>query len=382
MSNEKSKKGLNRRDFLKSAAVGAGAVALSGLGLAAAKAAPAPEKWDEEADVVIVGYGGAGACAAIEAADHGATVLIIEKQPENAHYSNSRMSGGYYHGVGPGVDMKELKKFLKGMFSGENLPWKLEGAQEHVSDEIVEQFAKYQIQNTDWLKSLDPDFAPRSVRTGTSFPTFPGAKEIFEKYFFMRSAYPEAGDRDLDVPPYEHPRMQKSSGEAFMECLKGAINKRSGINILYSAPAKRLVMKNAEMIGVIADKGGREIACKAKKAVILTSGGFEYNVAQRRAFLKGPGVKGWAYYGSPDNTGDGIEMAIKVGASLSKVAKSASRIITAVPYGRGYDETGLKMGLITPVASRPNSIVVDNFGKRYWNEHDITNSAAPFLYQF
>ena len=43
-----------------------------------------------EADVVIIGFGSAGGCAAIEARDLGVEVVILEKQPENAHFSNTR----------------------------------------------------------------------------------------------------------------------------------------------------------------------------------------------------------------------------------------------------------------------------------------------------
>ena len=40
-----------------------------------------PEKWDREADVVVVGFGGAGAATAIAASDLGASVLMLEKAP-------------------------------------------------------------------------------------------------------------------------------------------------------------------------------------------------------------------------------------------------------------------------------------------------------------
>ena len=56
-----------------------------------------PAKWDYEADVVVVGYGGAGAAAAIEAHDAGATVLILEKQQADTpsfidHTPSTRMA--------------------------------------------------------------------------------------------------------------------------------------------------------------------------------------------------------------------------------------------------------------------------------------------------
>lgn len=401
-SVEKEQKRITRREFVKGAAVGAvaaaGAGALAGckketptltpvpepsVKTSAATPIPVPQKWDYEADVVVVGFGGAGGAAAIEAHDAGAKVLIVEKQPESTHYSNSRMSGGIFHCPDPTGDREALKQYLKAMMSGENLPQKLEGEQPDESDELAEMFAEYEVQICDFLKSVDPEiefsgpFDPPPGFGGAAYSFFPGAEE--SKYQVYLTLYPKSGEADPDVPRWEQPKLYTRSGYALHACLLHGIQER-GIDILYSSPAKRLVEKDGEIIGVIAEREGTEIACKAKKGVILTTGGYEYSVVQRRAFLEGPGVKGWAFYGTPDNRGDGIAMAIAVGAGLAKVGKAASRIITAVPYGRGYEETGLKMGLGTGSAARPNSVVVDNYGKRYAAEHLITLN--PWRYQF
>jgi alkylation response protein AidB-like acyl-CoA dehydrogenase len=48
----------------------------------------------DEADLVVVGFGGAGAACAIAAADHGASVIVLEKQPEDRHTPSTYMSGG------------------------------------------------------------------------------------------------------------------------------------------------------------------------------------------------------------------------------------------------------------------------------------------------
>jgi 3-oxosteroid 1-dehydrogenase len=376
----KKETNVTRRDFIKTTAVGVGATALAGLGTAKAEDGGVPTVWDYESEVVVVGAGGAGLCAAIEAHDHDAKVLIVEKQPEAAQYSNSRMSGGIYHCPTADADRTALEGFLLGMFSGENLPWKIEGEQPHVSKDIVKVFAEYEYQNTDWLKSLDPDYSPVVTNRNPSFPTFTGATELMGKYLTMSSSYPQATG-DTSIPPYDLPKMKKSAGEAFHACLMTGIQNR-GIPILYSTPAKALVKSNGQIIGVIAMSDGREIAIKAKKAVVLTTGGYEYNLPMRRAFLKAAPVKAWCFYGSPDNTGDGIAMAMEIGAGLAKVMKSASRIEMAVPYGRGYDETGLKMGLISMGQGERNGLIVENHGKRYWAENEIIDSTLPYRYQF
>ena len=83
---------LNRRTFL-SGSVAAGAVALFGTEAAhAAGAVKLPAKWDETADVVIVGSGFAGLAAAIEAKKAGASVVVLEKMATVG--GNSIINGG------------------------------------------------------------------------------------------------------------------------------------------------------------------------------------------------------------------------------------------------------------------------------------------------
>src|SRR5918996_3933003 len=104
-----------------------------------------------EADVVIVGFGSAGGCAAIEARDSGAEVVILEKQPEDSHYSNTRMSGGGFHSPDPNGDFDALKAYAKAMFSGDNLPDKLEGDQSEFADELAEIWATYSPNNAEFM---------------------------------------------------------------------------------------------------------------------------------------------------------------------------------------------------------------------------------------
>ena len=74
---------LTRRELIKGAAAGGVAVTAAGVVSGCSPAVPSglPAQWDREADVVIVGLGGAGAAVAIEAARAGAKVLILERMP-------------------------------------------------------------------------------------------------------------------------------------------------------------------------------------------------------------------------------------------------------------------------------------------------------------
>src|ERR1700688_5329488 len=76
--DQRDQNGFSRRDFIKSTATGAAAAALTGLGVEETKAEGRPAHWDKEADVVIIGAGATGLPAAIQAAEGGASVILIE----------------------------------------------------------------------------------------------------------------------------------------------------------------------------------------------------------------------------------------------------------------------------------------------------------------
>ena len=97
-------KGVSRRDFMKTMG---GAAAVAGMAMggvtvtgrnAAAAGSDLPAKWDETADVVVVGSGFAGLAAAIEARNGGASVIVIEKMP--VHGGNSVINGGDFAAAG------------------------------------------------------------------------------------------------------------------------------------------------------------------------------------------------------------------------------------------------------------------------------------------
>jgi 3-oxosteroid 1-dehydrogenase len=329
---------------------------------------------EHHADVVIIGFGAAGGCAAIAAHEAGVETVIIEKQPEAKHYSNSRMSGGGFHSPSPDGDFESIKAYAKAMFSGENLPHKLEGEQPEFSDDLAHAWATYAPQNAAFMRGLDPQFKTFSS-AGAAFPEFPGADRA--QYACLRSTYIgaeyEAGQtgntRYAD-------KSQKEAGEAFHTCLLTGVQSRN-IPIHYDTAAQSLcVNDDGAVIGVEAVCNGQHVIYHARRAVIVTCGGYEYNVRMRKAFLDGPGKEGWAFYGTPANTGDGIRMALKIGAALSKIGSVAGRVICAIPERRH----GLKIGLNTSSVGKPNEIVVDNLGRRYAAERRITKDPSRYIF--
>ena len=153
----------NRRNFLKA-------------GLAAAVTAPVAGvhaveysskiKFDKTADVVILGYGGAGACAAIEAHDAGAKVLILENLPQGG--GNTAVSSGGFM-VPKNAD--EAYKYLSATF---------EFADSEKDDELVKTFCKEIMGVKDFIIGLKPD-TKLMVYGHAGFKSLPGSDTI-DKY--------------------------------------------------------------------------------------------------------------------------------------------------------------------------------------------------------
>ena len=251
---------------------------------------------------------------------------------------------------------------------------------------MAEMFADGIMEVADFLKAQAPELDPDDMIPGgkASFPSFPAFEEAkYGKTVHCR--YKGYADADKTKKPYEQEMIHKTNGEAFYWALveQGIKEKRPEIKLCFDTSAEKLLQdESGAVIGVQALYDGKTINIMAKKGVVLATGGFEFNAEMRRAFLEGPGVKGWSFYGSPFNTGDGIRMGIQAGAALAKVGKCASRIELAFPVGEAYEKYGLKQGVASAATAARNSFIVDNFGRRYADESIITDSSRPFRYQF
>ncbi len=237
----------------------------------------APSRWDDEADVVIIGYGFAGCATAIAARDSGVDVLILEKAPESQKGGNSRVSANLVFWPD---DIGNAATYFKAL-AGDYL--------DDISDEMIEVWAAEMHANRAWLERL----GMRPVK-------------------FFGAEFPELAGSDC-VEMLMHGEGPVGEERLWKGVIEPAMAARS-IRALYETPAVSLVKYRGEITGVIAERGGRRVAVKANRAVVLTCGGFENNQAMIRNYLCG--LSRCYPVGTPYNTGDGIRMGIEVGADL------------------------------------------------------------------
>jgi len=123
-----------------------------------------------------------------------------------------------------------------------------------------------------------------------------------------------------------------TSGVALWKVLADAVAKRK-IEVMYRTSVVDLVTEgNApeaiKVVGVLIQKGGKKVAIKAKKGVILTCGGFDYDETMKKNFLAAyPNYS----VGNPGNTGDAIKLAAKAGAALWHLTATSATICHKFP---------------------------------------------------
>ena len=238
-----------------------------------------PQHWDIEADVVVVGFGAAGVAASVTAHDLGADVVILEKAPQGEHGGNTRVAGqGYLNtsAVEPAI------AYLTALCGPYTVP-----------APMVRVWAEEMCQNNAWLASLGGD--PQEHQhppVGIEFPDLPGSDCVHKFH---------------DGETYGYSLTWKMFESLVL---------RRPIRVLYDTPARALIQHDVtkEILGIWAQQGDRRIAVKARQGVVLTCGGFENNQQMIRDYL--PGVPYCYTSGSPYNEGDGITMAMSVGADL------------------------------------------------------------------
>lgn len=248
-------------------------------------------------DVVVVGGGNAALCAALAAVEQGAKVVMLERAPEPKRGGNSNFTGGGFRMVHHGAD--DIKKIVPDLSD----------------DEIARSdFGRYT--KEDYLDDLgritqyyiDPDLAEMLVDNSTDTVHWLRGRGVRFIPNYGRQAYNVEGKFKFfgGVVIYAN-----GGGAGLVESEYKAAAKH-GVTIKYGARVMALKRgaKGVEGVRVLVDGVEQDIAADA---VVLACGGFEANREWRTRYL-GPGWDMAKVRGTRYNTGDGIRMALDIGA--------------------------------------------------------------------
>ncbi len=299
-------------------------------------------------DVLVVGAGNAALCAALSAREQGAEVLVLEFAPESERGGNSAFTAGAMRVVYDGVeDLVELMPDLSddeiartdfGSYTRDQFFDDMARVTEYRADpDLVSVLIDESHQTLKWMASKGVRFMPIYGRQ---------AFEVDGIYRFW-------GGLTLETV---------GGGPGLVDSLVSACG-AAGIEIVYETRARELLTEDGVVVGVKAVSGGvtREIRARS---VVLASGGFEANTEWRTRYL-GPGWDMAKVRGSRFNLGDGIRMALDIGASPTGNWSGAH----AVQWDMNAPEFGdLRIGDNFQKHSYPWGILINNDGRRFLDE--------------
>jgi 3-oxosteroid 1-dehydrogenase len=341
-------------------------------------------------DVVVLGTGAAGLTAAVTAHDHGASVAVFEKAEGVG--GTSAWSGGMLwiplndHEMELGVadSRDEVLAYLASLSHG-LIDDKLAAAYVDVGPEMIawlEAHTPVQFRVVEGFPDYHPEHPGGKPKGGRSLecPLFPfdelgeWAKRVtVGPQMAPRIAMSETplGHAALDgVPAAEIRRRdlrdERGSGQALIgrllrACLDRGIEPRTG------AAARELIVRDGQVIGVRLESADGPFAVAARGGVVLATGGFEWDADLVRSYVRTPLTHPVSVR---TNTGDGLRMAMRVGASMSNMPEAWWVPTIEIPV-EGW---GVVAWMVMGDLASPGCIMVNRRGERFTNEATNYNS--------
>ncbi len=353
------------RDCLKQAGLD-----VKEFGKAAAKAPQSSETKVENADVVIVGAGGAGLSAAVTAAMAGKKVVLLEKNGFAG--GNTSVSGGCFNVANVNQDNIKMTEGQKKIVEGILAEKPLNPLHQELINKLKKQWNEYTASGSNKLFDSPELHALQTWKSGDRKANLelvytltqnvkPMMKELEGIGFEWR---PNANQFVGALWPRSNRAANFKSGVGYVDTFLQYIkDKNLPVQLLLSTKANDLIIKDGRVAGVMAQaKNGTKYVLNAADGVILTTGGFGANVKMRNEYDELWGKKlgeTTPTTNLPSATGDGISLAKKAGAGLTQMGW-----IQLFPAGDPTTgATSFKLGENSCIYANKN-------GKRYVNESE------------
>jgi succinate dehydrogenase/fumarate reductase flavoprotein subunit len=295
--------------------------------------------WDDEADVVVVGLGAAGAAAALESAAAGADTLVLERASGGG--GTSAMSGGVLY-LGGGTDLQKACGFED---SADEMFKYLMASVGRMPDEAkIRLYCDGSVEHYAWLVAQGVPFKPVFYEGCSGEP--PTDDGLV--WSGSEQCHPY---RDIAVPaPRGHvPQMPHQTGPLLMRMLVAAVD-ASRARVAANHRVRALVVDaDGAIAGAVADSFGARRTVRARRGVVLTTGGFIHN--DRMLDAHAPLARRCRVrVGAEGDDGSGIQLGVAAGAATLHMDAVSISLPVTQPWG-------LKRG-----------VLVDAQGQRFVNE--------------
>jgi tricarballylate dehydrogenase len=251
----------------------------------------------QSSDVLVVGKGNAALCAALAARDQGASVTMLEAASQEESGGNSAFAGGVMRFAFDGVeDLKRITDLTADEIAASDFG-------SNTRDEYFDDLFRLTSYRT------DADLCELLVARSQDVMVWLRSKGVrFVPNFGRQSAMMNGKRRFFGRMPIE----VSGGGAGLVRYLDQAAEK-AGIAISYDTRAVALIYDGERVTGVRARRNGK-LAEFPARAVVLACGGFEANPEWRARYL-GPGWELAKVRGTRFNVGDGLRMALDIGAA-------------------------------------------------------------------
>ncbi|WNG91503.1 FAD-dependent oxidoreductase [Mycobacterium sp. ITM-2016-00318] len=344
--------------------------------------------WDNEVDVVVLGSGGAGLTAALTAAANGASVAVYEKAATVG--GTTAVSGGIVwipaHRRSPDGELTEADalQYLEAQSLGV-MDRELVETFVHTGPEMldfVEQHSELRFEIAEGFPDYKPELPGGRPTGGRSLNAKPFDLARLGDWKERITSFPADFSNvgiDAETRARIHADVDSEGGDYCVAgtaliagLLKGLLDR--GVTPQTDARAIELIAADGAIAGVRIHLNGNDVRVRARAGVVLGTGGFEWDEALVDAFLRGP-MRGPV--SPPNNTGDGLRMAMAHGADLANMGEAWWVPIIQIP-GDTF-EGKPRSRSVRLERTRPRSIIVNRAGKRFLNEAGEYNSmAGPF----
>jgi 3-oxosteroid 1-dehydrogenase len=365
-----------------------------------------PDTWDEEADLVVVGSGAGALTGAVVAAADGASVILLEKA--NVVGGTTAVSGGGFwiadnqHMSESGVEdsREEALAYMRACAGNqgddEHIVALVDTGPEMVSfleDRTGMKFRAWPatggtIDYRPWLlgwkpgaRTLDPGKFRTADLGAWGEKVRLGAQSAWTMdkldYYRSRGHVQPLGTtppRQTSLAPGEVPPVPEylASGTALIgQLLKGCLEQ--GVTLYTETPAKELLVRNGRVVGVRAERDGEPVYVRARRGVLMASGGYGVSEELKREWLTRPLE---ATCDVESNTGDGHLMGNAIGAGLAGLGDAWW--MPHMAAGRNPDGSTFLAGSRED-RSVPHTLIVNRRGKRFMNEAmNYYDACEPF----
>jgi len=337
------------------------------------------ERWEDEADVIVVGFGAAGACAALEAAQNGARVAVLDRFHGGGATAASGAvvyAGGgtpYQQAAGYEDTPEEMVRYLKQEVGG----W--------ISDTTLRRFCEQSKANLAWLEEAGVPFEASLCPFKTSYPT--------DDYYLYFSGNEQVSSYRANAQPAPRGHRAKGrgiSGKILFRGLENAV-KAKGIVVRTQTEVLRLILsqtgqilgvegrslpsgswsaflhrrlskanakattyapplarKIARLLQEIMDRRARPYRLRARKGVILAAGGFVFN--REMLAEHAPLYLRCLPLGTAGDDGAGIRLGITAGGATARMERVSA------------------WSFFVPPEALMQGVLVDRQGNRICNE--------------